>query len=157
MHPVIISAILFIPSCFRKKRKNYFFKPTTGFSKNDGNSYLQSTTTSYPGNIDPISDSVNRFADNNSNGYQLSATIAYTEPIGKKGQLQLNYSPSYSKNRANTGVYEFDNVLINILNLIPVCQINLIIQSPHKMQEQLTGLATGITCLQLAHLTSIHY
>jgi hypothetical protein len=96
---------------FAKKGRTISLNLTTGFTKNDGNSYLQTQTNFYSDSMLPVSDSVNRYAGNNTNGYQLSANLAYTEPIGRKGQLQLNYSPSYSKNHANTSVYDFDNVL----------------------------------------------
>jgi uncharacterized membrane protein YgcG len=33
-----------------------------------------------------------------ANGYTLSTSLNYTEPIGKTAQLMLNYSPSYSAN-----------------------------------------------------------
>ncbi len=50
----------------------------------------------------------NQYATNPTNGYALSSNIAYTEPIGKKGQLQFNYSPSYSKNTADQQTFDFD-------------------------------------------------
>ena len=42
------------------------------------------------------------------NGKTYSANIAYTEPIGKKGQLQINYAPSISKNKSDQEVNQFD-------------------------------------------------
>jgi hypothetical protein len=105
-----ISNSILYRHAFAKKGRTVSLNLTTGFTKNDGDSYLQSITTSYPASINPISDSINRFTDNKINGYQLSSNIAYTEPIGKKSQLQLNYLSSYSRNTANTGVYEYNNL-----------------------------------------------
>jgi hypothetical protein len=51
-----------------------------------------------------------QFTINPTNGYSLSSNIAYTEPIGQKGQLQFNYSPSYSKNKADQQTYMFEPV-----------------------------------------------
>ena len=95
---------------FHKKGRTISLNLGTTLTKNDGNTYLQSVTSTFPGTSIPINDSVDRYTGSNTNGYQLSANIAYTEPIGKKGQLQLNYSPNYSKNIANTGVYQFDDI-----------------------------------------------
>lgn len=54
--------------------------------------------------------SSNQFIDNLTNGYTLSANLAYTEPVGKKGQLQINYNPSYTKNKADQQTFEYDPV-----------------------------------------------
>ena len=54
-------------------------------------------------------DSLRQYSDQATNGYQLSANLAYTEPIGKKGQLQINYNPSYSKNKADQQTFQFND------------------------------------------------
>jgi len=96
---------------FHKKGRTVSLNLGTTLTKNDGNTFLQSLTQYFPGTAIPINDSVDQVTYNNTNGYQLSANIAYTEPIGKKGQLQLNYSPGYSKNNAVTNVYQFDDTI----------------------------------------------
>src|SRR5262249_4544038 len=59
-----------------------------------------------------INDSLlNQHSLNNTNGYTISSNIAYTEPIGKSGQLQINYTPSYSKNKADQQTFLFDNAV----------------------------------------------
>ena len=40
-----------------------------------------------------------------NSGYQLSGNLVYTEPIGKNGQLQLNYNPTYSNSKADQETY----------------------------------------------------
>ncbi len=57
--------------------------------------------------------SSNQFTDNLTNGYTLSANLSYTEPVGKKGQLQLNYNPSYTKNKADQQTYQYDVTVKN--------------------------------------------
>jgi hypothetical protein len=52
--------------------------------------------------------SSNRFANQTSNGMQLSTNLAYTEPIGTKSQLQINYNPSYSTSQSNQQTYALD-------------------------------------------------
>lgn len=39
---------------------------------------------------------INQRTDSNQSGYNLTTNIAYTEPIGGGGQIQINYRPSYS-------------------------------------------------------------
>ena len=59
-----------------------------------------------------------------TNGYTVSTSLNYTEPIGQKGQLQINYSPSYLKNNTdqqtdtlNHGDFvSIDSVLSNKFN-----------------------------------------
>ncbi|HEV7620293.1 MAG TPA: TonB-dependent receptor [Flavisolibacter sp.] len=43
-----------------------------------------------------------------NSGYQLSANAAYTEPLGKASQLQVNYNPSYSNSRADQEAYRYN-------------------------------------------------
>lgn len=36
-----------------------------------------------------------------NNGRNISSNVTYTEPVGKKGQLQISYNPSYSQSSAD--------------------------------------------------------
>lgn len=60
--------------------------------------------------------SYNKYADDSTdvrdqqydlynNGYTLSGNLTYTEPIGQKGQLMANYSPSYTKSKSDKEMY----------------------------------------------------
>lgn len=78
----------------------------------------------------PAADSLNQQYSLYNNGYTFSGSLNYTEPIGKRSQLMINYSPSYNKNRSDketdslnalTGIYDlhsdslsnkFDNTYI---------------------------------------------
>ncbi|HTN47315.1 MAG TPA: outer membrane beta-barrel protein [Flavipsychrobacter sp.] len=60
--------------------------------------------------------------DLQSNGYTLSGSINYTEPLSKNAQLMVNYAPSYAKNKSDketknnngSGDYaDFDTLLSN--------------------------------------------
>jgi Outer membrane protein beta-barrel family/CarboxypepD_reg-like domain len=96
---------------FKKKGRTISLNLNGTFTKNNGDTYLQSFNRYYTtSGVDSLNDSVQQYTAKRTNGYQLSANVAYTEPIGKKAQLQLNYSPSYSSNKANTGTYQFDNI-----------------------------------------------
>lgn len=43
-------------------------------------------------------------------GYTISGNIAYTEPLGKKAQLMINYSPSYTYNKTDKETFNYDGV-----------------------------------------------
>lgn len=61
--------------------------------------------------------------DLSAKGYTISPSLNYTEPVGKFGQLQASYNPSYTKNQSDketndlnvaTGSYtDFDTLLSN--------------------------------------------
>lgn len=63
-------------------------------------------------------------------GYTIAPGLNYTEPVGKNAQLQLNYSPSYSKNEsdkqtnnlntANNTYTDFDTLLSNTYDNINI-------------------------------------
>lgn len=94
---------------------NSDFNDRTGITKlNSSNYFLALSDISM----------VDQEGDQRTKGYTLSANLAYTEPMGKKGQLMINYSPSYTNNDirketdnydANSGEYiAMDPILTNI-------------------------------------------
>ena len=92
---------------FAKRGRTLSIGLNTTFNKNDGNSYSFSDYRFFNDTI--ITDSLlNQYSDNATNGYTISSNIAYTEPIGKKGQIQVSYTPSYSKNKADQQTFLFD-------------------------------------------------
>jgi hypothetical protein len=103
----INNSILF-RHAFAKKGRTISLNLNTVFTKNDGDTYQKSSTQYYQDSVNIEDSTQNFYTNTTSNGYQLTATVSYTEPIGKKGQLLLNYIPSFSKNYANTGFYQYD-------------------------------------------------
>ena len=93
---------------FAKKGRTVSLGFNTTFSKNDGESITDAQYRFFNGGI---TDSLqNQFSDNATNGHTIGGNIAYTEPIGKKGQLQLDYSTSVQKNKADQQTYAFDGI-----------------------------------------------
>ncbi|MEZ4905986.1 MAG: outer membrane beta-barrel protein [Spirosomataceae bacterium] len=45
-----------------------------------------------------------------SNGYTVSSSVSLTENIGRGGQLELSYRPSFTKNYSERNTYNFDKV-----------------------------------------------
>jgi len=95
---------------FPKKGRTISVGVTTSFNRKSGNSYVVGDNKSFDTAGILTQDSIqNQFSDNLTNGNTLSTNIAYTEPIGKKGQLQINYGPSFTKSRADQETYQFNS------------------------------------------------
>ncbi|MFZ1784328.1 MAG: TonB-dependent receptor [Ferruginibacter sp.] len=95
---------------FAKKGRTLSINFNTSVNNKKGDTYTTNDIRTYD-SIGNYHDSLQQqFNDLKTNGYQLSAYIAYTEAIGKKGQLQFNYSPSYSKSKSDQEVYQYDNI-----------------------------------------------
>ncbi len=92
---------------FAKKGRTLSLGFNTNYSKNDGNSITNAQYRFFKDAV--IVDSLQQqLYDNNTNGHTISGNIAYTEPIGKLNQLQIDYTPSVQKNKADQQTYSFD-------------------------------------------------
>ncbi|MEP7374394.1 MAG: TonB-dependent receptor [Chitinophagaceae bacterium] len=92
---------------FAKRGRTLSFNFNTTFNNNEGESFVLSETKFYKGGVQTDS-TQNQFTDNLTKGYNLSSNLTYTEPVGKKGQLQFSYAPSYSKNKADQQTFQYD-------------------------------------------------
>lgn len=96
---------------FKKRGRTFSVNLSTTFNKNNGESYVYSQYRFFNAFTQIPTDSLqDQYINNPTNGYTLSANTAYTEPIGKKGQLQFNYTPSYTKNKANQETFSYDQI-----------------------------------------------
>ncbi|MET0394379.1 MAG: TonB-dependent receptor [Chitinophagaceae bacterium] len=95
---------------FAKRGRSISVNLSTAWNKNDGESYVLSHYRFFKGGVLSEDSLQNQFTDNATNGYNLSSNIAYTEPMGRNGQLQINYSPSYSKSNADQYTFRYDPV-----------------------------------------------
>ena len=92
---------------FAKRGRTISLGFNTAFTKNDGNSITDAQYRFFDNGF--ITDSLQQQSyDNNTNGHTIGGSIAYTEPIGKKGQLQIDYNPSVQKNKADQQTFAFD-------------------------------------------------
>lgn len=91
---------------FAKKGRTISLNVNTAVNNKDGDTYVLNRNDYYArGNF---SDSLQQYNDQFSNGFQQSANIVYTESVSKKGQLQINYTASYSKSKSNQEVFQYD-------------------------------------------------
>ena len=102
----ISNGILF-RHAFSKKGRTISFNMNTSINKKDANTYVRSQNQYYKSILNH-SDSLNQFSDVHNTGNQVSFNIAYTEPVGKKAQVQLNYNPSFSTSNADQETFKYD-------------------------------------------------
>lgn len=94
---------------FAKRGRSLSLSFNTTFTKNEGESIVDAKYRFYDSLGVFTNDSVqNRLSDNLTNGYTIGGNISYTEPIGKKGQLQFEYRPSVQKNKADQQTFSYD-------------------------------------------------
>lgn len=92
---------------FPKRGRSLSLGFNTTWSQNDGTGISDASFKFYKNGL--ASDSAsNRFSDNATNGSTIGGNIAYTEPIGKKGQLQIDYTPTIQKNKADQQTFRYD-------------------------------------------------
>jgi len=94
---------------FAKRGRTLSFGFNTTFTKNDGESITDAKYRYYDtAGVFAKDSAQNRLSDNNTNGHTIGGNIAYTEPIGKKGQLQFDYTISVQKNKADQQTFAYD-------------------------------------------------
>jgi hypothetical protein len=95
---------------FAKRGRTLSLGFNTTFTKNDGESITDALYRYFDDFGVYDRDSVqNQLSNSNTTGHTIGGTIAYTEPIGKKSQLQFDYNLSVQKNKADQETYIFDN------------------------------------------------
>lgn len=95
---------------FPKRGRTFSVNLNTSFNKNDGENFIMSRYRFYDESGVPSDSLQDQNIINPTEGYSLSGNVNYTEPLSQKSQLQFNYSPSYSRNKANQQTYSFDPV-----------------------------------------------
>ncbi len=78
-----------------------------GANRKQSDGVLNSLDAYYSGQ-QPLRDSLDQHNLLTTNGYSLSSNLVYTEPVGTNGLIQINYSPSYTKNTSDDKTFNFD-------------------------------------------------
>ena len=106
----INNTVLFRHS-FRKRGRTISLGVTTNMNRRTGDTYVTSDNKSYDSLGMVAIDSVQQqFTDNLNNANTLSANVAYTEPVGKNGQVQVNYNPSFTTSKADQETFLYNDV-----------------------------------------------
>jgi uncharacterized membrane protein YgcG len=105
---------------FDKKGRTFSANIGTSFNDKTGDRRLLSQNQYFTG-VD-TSEALDQLTLSASNGLTLSSNLAFTEPIGKQGQVQFNYTPSLNRNSSDretnsldslTGGYTLPDVLLS--------------------------------------------
>ncbi len=107
---------------FKKRGRTISLNLTPGLSTSESDGTNLSLNNIYFGsNI--INDTVNQINSTEKNGNTFSSNLSYTEPIGKKGQVELTYNYNYSLNNSDQQTYRynkttnaFDIIVLNLTN-----------------------------------------
>lgn len=95
---------------FPKRGRTFSINLNTTFNKNAGENFVMSRYRFYDESGVPSDSLQDQNIINPTEGHSISGNLNYTEPLSQKSQLQFNYSPSYSNNKANQQTYSFDPV-----------------------------------------------
>lgn len=108
---------------FSKKGRSISINVNGGSNSRDNNTLVDGSLSSFQDSVF-VFDTTRQRTTNLTDGYNISTNIAYTEPLGKKGQLQLNYNPQYTKNKADQQTLQYDNIKGNY-SIFDTTQSNL--------------------------------
>ena len=92
---------------FKKRGRSLSLGINNSVSDKSGNNYLNAINTYFKSTT--LIDSLQQLSNQKNHNNQYSFNLVYTEPVGKKGQLQANYNPSFSTNTADQETFNFDN------------------------------------------------
>ncbi len=92
---------------FKKRGRSLSLGVNNSINDKLGTNYLNAINTYYKSTT--LIDSLQQLSNQKNHNTQYSFNLVYTEPVGKKGQLQANYNPSFSNNTADQETFNFDN------------------------------------------------
>ena len=90
---------------FRKEGRTISLNLDTEYNQSDGESFLYSENSFF--GIDPTADTLQQFSDLQSDGWQFSSDLTYTEPWGKRGSLNFSYQASLERSTSDKRVFDF--------------------------------------------------
>jgi len=85
---------------FAKRGRSFSINLNTNFNDRSNLANLDAVTTSRKAGL-LERDTLKQLTDNQSNGYGLSTNITYSEPVGKKSIIQINYNPQVNVSKAD--------------------------------------------------------
>ncbi len=115
-----ISAPILFQHKFRTPRRTLSVQLTPGYNRDRGQNFLFSENRFFEDSL--FVDSLDQEGQLYVEGYNVSSNVAYTEPVGEKGMLQISWNSSYtisdSRNEVFsrnplTGGYDLRDSLLN--------------------------------------------
>ena len=92
---------------FHKRGRSISLGISNSSSDKVGDNYLTAVNAYYKSTT--VTDSLRQLSNQQNHNNKYSFNLVYTEPVGKKGQLQVNYNPSFSNNNADQETFNYDN------------------------------------------------
>lgn len=89
---------------FRKAGRTFSLNLNTEMARSEGETLLNALN-SYYDSIDRV-DLINQETNNHNDGNRITANAVYTEPVGEKSQLMLEYRISYDESNSGKSVYD---------------------------------------------------
>lgn len=90
---------------FGKAGRTISLNLNTEIGRNEGESSLEAVNSYYTGDFDRI-EVVDQETENNSDRNRITANAVYTEPVGEKSQLMLEYQISYDESNSGKSVFD---------------------------------------------------
>ena len=106
-HGNSLSNLVLFRHAFPKRGRSISLGISNSFSDKIGDNSLTAVNTYYKSAA--LTDSIQQLSNQKNHNNKYSFNLVYTEPLGKKTQLQVNYNPSYSKNTADQETFNYDN------------------------------------------------
>ena len=93
---------------FEKKGRSFSISLNSGYNENTGNSDLLSRNNYFTNTS--LSDTLDQNADLNNDGWEASARVMYTEPLGEKAVIYADYDASIKRTNSDKKAYNFDEL-----------------------------------------------
>ena len=90
---------------FEKRGRSFSVSVNSGYNQNTGNSELLSKNLYFTNPA--LSDTLDQNADLNSDGWNTSARVMYTEPLTEKAVLYFDYNASIKRTTSDKETYDF--------------------------------------------------
>ncbi len=109
---------------FKKPRQTISFNINQSYNSNKGNSFLLNKNEFLFGPSISFIDTVDQFRNTNNQNLQIDAKLAFTQPVGKKGIVEISYGYAFQNsenkrftfNKNNEKYTLFDSALSNNTN-----------------------------------------
>ncbi|MEN7551611.1 TonB-dependent receptor [Rapidithrix thailandica] len=102
-----ISNLLLLRHKFAKRGRTFSVRLNTTWDNKDGESQLWSLNQNLKTDV---ADTVNQLTDSRSNSFSYNTNVSYTEPIGKTGSLQVEYSFGNNNSSSDKRAYQFEAI-----------------------------------------------
>lgn len=92
---------------FAKRGRSISVNLNNSASNRNSDTYLDAISAYFNGGL-LLGDTLRQYTDNSTRSNSIATNFAYTEPVGKKGQIQLNYNPQFTTNKADQRNFRYD-------------------------------------------------